>query len=172
MRLRKPWNWMAPAFSASLAAVLDVAPAAADDLKVTISGVPSNQGALMIGLYDSAPSFESAIANSTKMGLLKDRGRLVGVTMRARIGSQSIGFTQLAPGRYAIIVFHDQNDDGLLDEDLVGIPTEAYGFSNNAMGFFSAPSFDAAAVALVNDQSISIVLHQPQTPSQPPRPAK
>jgi uncharacterized protein (DUF2141 family) len=146
-------------------AALAATPARASDLKVTIVGVPSDAGALMIGLYDSAASFEGAIANSTKVSLLKDKGRLVGVTMRARTGSQSIGFTQLSPGRHAIIVFHDQNDNGLLDESLLGIPTEAYGFSNNAMGFLSAPSFDAAAVTLAGDQSISITLHLPNAPS-------
>jgi uncharacterized protein (DUF2141 family) len=126
----------------------------------------------MIGLYDTAASFEAAIANSTKVGLLKDKGRLVGVTMRARTGSQSIVFTQLSPGRYAIIVFHDENDNGLLDENLLGMPTELYGFSNDAAGVFSAPSFDAAAVMLGDGKSISINLQAPNAPSAVSRSTK
>jgi uncharacterized protein (DUF2141 family) len=141
-------------------------PAQAGDFKVTILGVPSNSGALMIGLYDNAESFQRAIVNSTKVGLLNDKERLIGVTMRAKIGAKSIGFTQLAAGRYAVIVFHDQNDDGLLDEDLIGTPTEAYGFSNNVTSVFSAPSVDAAAVTLGSAaQSASISLNLPSAPS-------
>jgi uncharacterized protein (DUF2141 family) len=140
---------------ASLVAI----PAQAGDLKVTIVGVRSDAGALMIGLYDSAERFKNAITNTAHIGLLKDKGRLIGVTMRARTGSQSIGFMQLPPGRYAVVVFHDENDNGLLDEDALGVPTEGYGFSNNATGFFSAPSFDAAAVTIGSaDKSISISL--------------
>ena len=142
----------------ALASLLSV-PAQAVELKVTILGVRSDAGAVMIGPYDSADRFQSAINNTAHIGLLKDRGRLVGVTMRARTGSQSVGFRQLPPGPYAVIVFHDENDNGILDEDLLGIPTEGYGFSNNATGFFSAPSFDAAAVTVGTlDMNISITL--------------
>ncbi len=157
---------------AAVAAGFGAAPAEAADLKVTITGVPTDAGALMIGLYETPKSFESAIKNSTKAGVLEDAGRLVGVTMRARAGTQSIGFMQLPPGRYAVIVFHDQNDNGLLDADLVGAPTEPYGFSNNAMGFLSAPSFDASAVAIAGDTSISINLRVPTAPLVSARPTK
>jgi uncharacterized protein (DUF2141 family) len=136
-----------------------IAPAQAGDLKVTIVGVRSEADALMIGLYDSAERFKNAIANTAHVGLLKDKRRLIGVTMRARTGFQSIGFMQPPPGRYAVVVFHDENDNGLLDDDALGMPTEGYGFSNNATGFFSAPSFDAAAVTVGSaDKSISISL--------------
>ena len=140
-------------------ALLAALPAQAGDLNVTILGVRSYAGALMIGLYDNAVRFKNGIVTATHIGLLKDKGRLVGVTMRARTGSQSVGFRQLPPGPYAVIVFHDENDNGILDEDLLGIPTEGYGFSNNATGFFSAPSFDAAAVTVGTlDMNISITL--------------
>ena len=140
-------------------ALLAALPAQAGDLNVTILGVRSYAGALMIGLYDNAVRFKNGIVTATHIGLLKDKGRLVGVTMRARTGSQSIGFMQLPPGRYAVIVFHDENDNGLLDEDASGKPTEGCGFSNNAIGLFSAQPFNDAAVTLGSaDKSISITL--------------
>ena len=48
-------------------------------------------------------------------------------------------------GRYAIRLFHDRDDDGELDTDLLGIPSEPYGFSNNAPARFGPPDFEAAA---------------------------
>ncbi len=122
-------------------------PAWAGELNLKIVGVRSDEGAVMVGLYDSAAKFHEAIAKAANAGRLTDKDRLVGATIRAHTGDQGIGF-ELPPGRYGIIVFHDENDDGRLDKSMLGIPTEGYGFSNNATGFFSAPSFDDAAVTV------------------------
>jgi uncharacterized protein (DUF2141 family) len=111
----------------------------------------------MVGLYDSEENFRIAIADAGKVGLLNDRSRLVGIAMRAIAGTQSVVFTNLKPGTYAVIAFHDANDNGKLDENWLGVPTEGYGFSNNAEGFMSAPSFQNAGV-LVGNQDLSIVI--------------
>jgi uncharacterized protein (DUF2141 family) len=131
--------------------------AAASDLRVTIEGVESSSGTLMIGLYDNEEHFLTAIGNAGKVGLLNDRSRLVGIAMRASAGTQSVVFTDLKPGAYAVIVFHDANDTGKLTENWLGRPTECYGFSNNAEGFLSAPSFNNASV-LVGSYNLSIVI--------------
>jgi uncharacterized protein (DUF2141 family) len=139
-------------------------PAWAGDLKVTVAGIRSDSGTVMIGLYDSAGGFNVAIKHATEAGLLTDRGRLVGAAMRAAAGTQSIIFTQLRPGRYAVIAFHDENDNGRLDESPWGVPTEGYGFSNDALGFLTAPSFEAAGVTLgANNSAITISLIYPKT---------
>jgi uncharacterized protein (DUF2141 family) len=135
-------------------------PVHAANLAVTIDGIRSNAGEILIGLYDGADGFKSAIDSSaTKSALLPQTWRIVGASLRAKAGSQSIIFTQLPPGRCAVIVFHDENDNGLLDADALGVPIEGFGFSSDAHGFLSAPSFDAAAIELGSvDRSISITL--------------
>ena len=45
----------------------------------------------------------------------------------------------LKPGRYAVAVYHDENSNRKLDRAFTGIPTEEYGFSNDARGLISAP---------------------------------
>ena len=102
--------------AASLLLLVLGLPAWAGDLKVTIAGVRSDSGSVMIGLYDSAEGFDVAIKHATEAGLLTDKSRLVGAAIRAAAGTQSIIFTQLRPGRYAVIAFHDENDNGRLDE--------------------------------------------------------
>jgi len=147
-------------------------PAWAGDLKVAVAGVRSASGTVMIGLYDSAEGFGVAIKHATEAGLLTDKGRLAGVALRAAPGTQSIIFTQLHPGRYAVIAFHDENDNGRLDESPWGVPTEGYGFSNDAQGFLTAPSFDAAGLTLdAGDSAITISLIYPKT-AQGPAPAE
>lgn len=148
-------------------------PAIGADLKVTVDGVRSHEGALMIGLYDSAEGFNVAIKHSAEAGLLNDKSRLVGAAIRAADGRQSTVFTQLRPGRYAVIVFHDENDNGRLDAASLGVPTEGYGFSNDAQGLLAAPSFDAAAVTLGGaDKDIAISLIYPKKSARAPSPAK
>ncbi len=137
-------------------------------LKLIIDGVKSRSGTIMLGLYDRSDGFIAAIKRGSATGLLIDKERVVGVALRAITGSQSISFSQLPLGRYAVIVYHDENDDGRLDENSWGVPTEGYGFSNNAQGFLSAPSFDAAAVTLsATDKTVAISLIYPDGATAP-----
>lgn len=53
---------------------------------------------------------------------------------------------QVPPGRYAVVVIHDENSNMKLDRNFFGIPKEGFGFSNNPRVIFSAPSFQAAEV--------------------------
>jgi len=53
-------------------------------------------------------------------------------------------FLDIPPGTYALAVIHDENMDGKLDTNQLGIPKEGYGFSNDAKAWFGPPSFSAA----------------------------
>ena len=151
----------------ALALVLFCCDAWASELRVAIDGVASSSGTLMVGLYDSEEHFRSAIANASNLGSLNDRSRLVGIAMKAVAGTQSVVFTNLKPGAYGVIVFHDENDNGKLDGNPWGVPTEGYGFSDNAEGFLAAPSFKAAAVMLDGaDRAIAIKLKYPRHQQQ------
>jgi uncharacterized protein (DUF2141 family) len=154
------WARLLGAGAATVLLLLIGLSASAADLKVVIDGVRSSAGSLMIGLYDSEDHFQNAIKNSAKVGLLNDSSRLVGISMRAIGGTQSVVFTNLQPGTYAVIVFHDENDNGKLDENGWGVPTEGYGFSNNAEGFLGPASFKDAAVTLDQaDETVEIRLN-------------
>lgn len=143
---------------ALLLAFFWMSPAQPAELRLTVNGIRSDSGEVLVGLYDNAEGFIAAIARASKSGLAADSGRLVGASIRAKSGSQSTVFTQLPPGRYAAIVVHDENDDGRLNTNGMGVPAEGYGFSNDARGFLSAPSFDAAAI-VVGDADLSTAVH-------------
>jgi uncharacterized protein (DUF2141 family) len=57
-------------------------------------------------------------------------------------------FKDLPFDDYAISVHHDKNNNGVLDKNWVGIPTEAIGASNNPKAFLGPPSFDDAKITL------------------------
>lgn len=61
----------------------------------------------------------------------------------AKEGSQMI-VRNLPPGQYAIKAFLDLNRNGQLDKNLLGMPKEPYGYSNNARAQFGPPSVGAA----------------------------
>jgi uncharacterized protein (DUF2141 family) len=58
-------------------------------------------------------------------------------------------------GTYAIKVFHDENSDGELDTNIFGIPSEDYGFSNNASGWFGPPSWEKSKF-LFNEKEMTV----------------
>jgi uncharacterized protein (DUF2141 family) len=136
---------------AALAVAAVPAPRAAE-LEVTVDGVTSDRGVLMIGLYDSEEGFDKATKlYNREDGFVRDQGRIVGAAIRVNTGIRSVTFPDLAPGRYAVMVFQDQNANGKLDRAFL-IPQEPYGFSNNAKGFLGPASFDAATFPLGDER--------------------
>ena len=59
-----------------------------------------------------------------------------GLRAPAKAGTMRFVVQDLAPGRYALSAFHDENDNGELDTNLLGIPSEGYGFGNDASAAF------------------------------------
>lgn len=70
--------------------------------------------------------------------------------------SMEFRFPDVAAGRYAISVFQDVNGDGELNANLLTIPTEPYGFSNNARGKFGPVKFKDAAFAVPADGEVRL----------------
>jgi uncharacterized protein (DUF2141 family) len=61
----------------------------------------------------------------------------------------------LKPGKYAFKYFHDENNNNKkMDTNVIGIPKEGYGFSNNAKGRFGPPDFKDTIFEIKNDTTI------------------
>jgi uncharacterized protein (DUF2141 family) len=65
-----------------------------------------------------------------------------------------ISIKNLKPGRYAVRYYHDNNMNGKLETNLVGKPTEGYGFSNNVIGKFGPPPFEKWLFEVSGDNKI------------------
>jgi uncharacterized protein (DUF2141 family) len=63
-------------------------------------------------------------------------------------------FTNLTPGKYAVRYYHDENMNGKMETNLVGKPTEGYGFSNNVIGKFGPPPFEKWLFEIDGDKKI------------------
>ncbi len=102
------------------------------DLTVIVNGLKNNNGNLKIGLFNSKESYNGE-EKKFKGAMIKIEDKKVKWEVK------NIPF-----GEYAIKAFHDEDEDDEVDTNFIGIPTESYGFSNNAKGLFGPPSFDKA----------------------------
>lgn len=64
----------------------------------------------------------------------------------------------LPRGNYALIVYHDKNNNQKMDRSFLGIPQEAYGFSKNFKPKLSGPDFKDCSIQLTQDRLITIEL--------------
>lgn len=59
-----------------------------------------------------------------------------------------VKINQLPFGHYAVSILHDENNNGKLDTNWIGVPKEGVGASNNATRKFGPPRFDDARFVL------------------------
>lgn len=67
-------------------------------------------------------------------------------------------FENLAPGNYALASFQDENNDGVLNTNFFGAPTEEYGFSQNPNIWFRAPDFEDCQVRVEPGRQTKVVI--------------
>jgi uncharacterized protein (DUF2141 family) len=147
MQQSQPKRNLARGVQGTLAlSVVLASPALAGDLTIEISGIAPGRGKIYVAIYDDPGSFPTA-----------GRQR-IGQILAASGPSLTAHFKDLPPGEYAAVAFQDENGNGKLDKNLLGMPKEPYGFSNGARGSVGPPKFTAAAVTLNPDGSTKIEL--------------
>jgi uncharacterized protein (DUF2141 family) len=115
------------------------------NLTVKISGLKSNTGAVLVGLYNSDGTF------------LKKAYK--GVTSDIKANGATVTFSHIPMGEYAISAYHDKNKNGKLDTNFIGIPKEDYASSNNAKGVMGPPKYEDARFDLKKDSKIEIIFN-------------
>lgn len=106
--------------------------AADDTLVVTLTGVQHAKGQMRVGLYTDPKTFRK----EDKAVAIQTAAPVVGETV--------VRFEKLAPGRYAIMAYHDEDGNGELNRRLGMFPTEGYGLSNNPT-VMGPPKFEDSA---------------------------
>lgn len=103
-------------------------------VRVSVTNVATHEGFILAALYDESNWGGTAVARAR----VPANGDVVTLSLAAP-----------SPGHYGIRLFHDVDSDGVMDANIIGIPTEPFGFSNNAPLQFGPPSFSAAAFDVV-----------------------
>ena len=115
-------------------------------LDIVITGIKSDKGVIRLALCPPGASFPDCKSKVVRTASLTIAGGIARATL-----------TGLAPGRYAISVFHDANANAKLDT-FAGIPKEGYGFSRNPSFKPRAPKFAEAEIAVSGAVSTTITL--------------
>jgi uncharacterized protein (DUF2141 family) len=118
----------------------------AAELTVEITDIRTADGIVKVSLVDSAAGWDEQAPPVAASGA------------RPQDGAATLRFADLKPGSYAVMVMHDENDNGALDTNFIGMPTEGYGFSNNPnvmrRATFDEARFDVGA----GDQKVTVRL--------------
>ena len=119
-------------------------PSNAVELTVTVEQVRNSKGEIRFSIFNVPSQFPQGDELDSK-------------DVPAQLGFVTVQFYNLIPGAYAIAIHHDENSDGEMNTNFIGLPKEGYGFSNNAKVNFSPPAFEAAAFILgVGEKSIRL----------------
>lgn len=104
-------------------------------IHVKILNIRNSTGTVDCALFESPEGFPRDALRSAKYVMV----------LKIQETQATCDFEGIPSGTYALAVIHDQNMNGKLDTNILGIPTEGYGFSNNAKATLHAPLFSAAS---------------------------
>jgi len=132
MRMRIPLIAFALLFAAAAWPSSSHAQDASKGIKVEVTGFRNDKGQLRCSLWhgpDGFPRDESHVMKNVAAPIQNASGECV--------------FSGPLPaGDYAVTLYHDENNNGKFDSNMIGYPLEGYGFSNNVVPQFKAPVFD------------------------------
>jgi uncharacterized protein (DUF2141 family) len=112
-----------------------LAQAPCEGIHVKVLNIKNSTGTVACALFESEQGFpEEFLRKATNVMVIKIRKSQARCT-----------FEEIPRGTYAIGVIHDENMNGLLDANAIGVPKEGYGFSNDAIASLGPPSFAAAS---------------------------
>jgi len=109
-------------------------------LVVSMEGFSNSKGHAMVAVYGSEEAYKAGTPRvaEAKTDII-DQKALVTIS-------------DLEYGTYAVAIYHDQNANGKLDKNFLGIPKESYGHSNNVRGSMGPPSFDKVKLELAGSE--------------------
>lgn len=117
-------------------------------IEVTVSDVSNARGLVGCALFSSRTGFP----------LESKKHAQTTVRVPATGGTANCVFESVTPGEYAVAVVHDTNGNEVADTNLLGMPTEGVGVSNNVMPRMSAPTFEAARFTVAGGQTVKLAI--------------
>lgn len=137
-------NRISLAAAALTAAVASAGGAGAGELRVSIEDIRSDEGTVLVQVVRGERGFEGEEPPAAQISM--------------RPTGNAIQFSlELPEGTYGIQLFHDVNDNSELETTLVGMPSEPWAFSNNAVGTFGPPGWDAVNFRIGDSPAVQLI---------------
>lgn len=124
----------------------------AGTITVNISGITPKDGFLRVVLFNNAPGFPSVSSYGIQNSSIAKPD-----------GSETVTFSNVPAGTYAVSVLHDRNGNKKMDSGMFGLPKEAYGVTNNIYPRARAPKFEECTFVIKSDETktVSVVMKNP-----------
>lgn len=127
-------------------------PAATDDtdkgtVVVEVRKIRHGRGHVRVALWRTGDGFPTEGKNA-----------FAGLVVGIQRGTARAEFTGVPPGRFAVVVHHDEDDDGEMDTNFFGVPTEGFGTSRDAPARFGPPSYRDARMRLKPGERKRVVI--------------
>lgn len=106
-------------------------------VKVVVEGLRSDRGEVVVELYPNDPD-----------RFLAHQGRLERVRQKAAKTGISTCINAPAAGLYAVVLYHDENNDEKFNRSKIGLPSEGFAFSNNVRPMLGPPSLKSVLFAV------------------------
>jgi uncharacterized protein (DUF2141 family) len=119
----------------------------AQTIDVTITGIKSSRGQVIVKVFTDQKSFDDNKAHSVF--------RFAKSTMKDGTISSRVA---LNGGVYGFALLDDQNDNGIMDYNIVGMPKEGFGFSDFYLSGFKKPKFDDFKFSLAATQQKKVLM--------------
>jgi uncharacterized protein (DUF2141 family) len=121
----------------------------AADLTITVSGLRSDRGQVLLCIFSADSSDKAEFPDCAK-------GRAARSAKAAILGGKVVmTFSGLKDGVYAVAIIHDENGNGQLDTNFLGIPAEGVGVSTNPR-VFGKPHFEQGQFNIKGNTAITI----------------
>lgn len=125
--------------------ILIASTAQAQETKVKVTAIRSEKGKIILNVFKDNTAYDS-----------EKPYKIFSFDKKALVNGALTVTCKLEPGTYGITLLDDENENGKIDKNLIGIPKEGFGFSNFFMTKMKKPAFDDFKVDLKAHQHIEI----------------
>ena len=115
------------------------------DLTITVPNIKEMKGVIRIGVFKNEEDYKQK-NNQIRKGTYPAVDKTLTVT-----------YQNVPPGDYAIILFHDLNENDRNDSNAIGIPQEPFGLSNNIKPGIGLPAFSRTKFSVL-DKNVSVTV--------------
>lgn len=113
----------------------------AGTLRVVVNDVRNEKGVVRVHLWNRDDRYPRDLSRSTLDRAAKIKGNRAVIVFR-----------ELPHGTWAAFAYHDEDSNGEIRSNWIGMPKEGVGASKNARGRMGPPSFEDAAISFIDAQ--------------------
>ena len=114
-------------------------------ISVIIKDIKTSNGQILMGIYKDDVSFDKEIPYKKVQAF---KTKIANGTLVVEV--------KLEPGKYGISLMDDENFNGKMDYNFIGIPKEGFGFSNYYHSGLSKPKLNSFLFEVIENKNMKV----------------